>query len=158
MVCSAIGTEELSRLKVDRSTTADPGGGLSVSAILDAQSEIIDAIAAGTELRKTLDQVALIVERLKPTAICSIHLLDPDGLHLRHGGAPSLPDSYNDVIDGAEIGPAAGSCGTAAFLRTLVVVEDLTSDPRWVDYRAYAVPLGLRACWSLFWLLMRFLE
>jgi PAS domain S-box-containing protein len=148
MVCSAIGTEELSRLKVDRSTAADPGGGLSVSAILDAQSEIIDAIAAGTELRKTLDRVALIIERLTPPAICSIHLLDADGLHLRHGGAPSLPDSFNDIIDGAEIGPAAGSCGTAAFLRKRVVVEEIASDPLWVDYRAYAVPLGLRSCWS----------
>jgi signal transduction histidine kinase len=115
---------------------------------LDAQGEIIDAIAAGTELRKTLDQVALIIERLTPPAICSIHLLDPDGLHLRHGGAPSLPDSFNDIINGAEIGSAAGSCGTAAFLGKRIIVDDISSDPLWVDHRRYAEPLGLKACWS----------
>lgn len=138
----------MSRLKVDPSIAADPDGVLSPAAILDAQGEIIDAIASGTELHATLNTVALIIERLTPPAICTIHLLDPDGLHLRQGGAPSLPDSYNRVIDGAEIGPFAGSCGTAAFLRRLVIVEDIDSDPLWDDYRAYAAPLGLRACWS----------
>ena len=93
------------------------GAVLSPSAILDAQSEIIDAIAAGTELSTTLSNVVRIIEHLTPPAICTIHLLDPDGLHLREGGAPSLPDSFNAVIDGAEIGPCAGSCGTAAYRR-----------------------------------------
>ncbi|MDB5392788.1 MAG: signal transduction histidine kinase [Rhodospirillales bacterium] len=127
---------------------AGNGRVLSASAILDAQSEIIDAIAAGTELRRTLRRVALIIERLTPPALCSIHLLDPDGLHLRHGGAPSLPDSFNDFIDGAEIGLHAGSCGTAAFLRERMIVKDIASDPLWADFRAEALPLGLRACWS----------
>ena len=40
----------------------------------------------------------------------------PDGKHLRHGAAPSLPPPYTAAIDGAEIGPCAGSCGTAAYL------------------------------------------
>lgn len=72
---------------------------------MDAQSEIIDAIAGGTELRATLSNVALIVERMTAPAICTIHFLDSDGLHIRQGGAPSLPDSYNAIIDGLTIGP-----------------------------------------------------
>jgi PAS domain S-box-containing protein len=115
---------------------------------LDAQREIIDAIAEGTELRMTLRNVAAIIERLVPPAICTIHLLDPDGLHLREGGAPSLPDAYNAIIDGAEIGPSAGSCGTAAYRGERVIVEDIATDPLWDDYRFHALPLGLRACWS----------
>ena len=124
------------------------GSILSPLAILDAQSKIIDAIAAGTELSVTLHNVALIIERLTPPALCTIHLLDPDGLHLRQGGAPSLPDSFNAVIDGAEIGAFTGSCGTAAYRRRRVIVEDIANDPLWADYRAHALPLGLRACWS----------
>jgi len=121
---------------------------LSASAIADAQSEIIDAIATGTELGTTLCNVARIIERLTPPAICTVHLLDPDGLHLRQGGAPSLPDSFNALIDGAEIGPCAGSCGTAAYRRERVIVEDIATDPLWENHRARALPLGLRACWS----------
>jgi signal transduction histidine kinase len=138
----------LSQSKVDLSKAVADGRVLSHSAILDAQSEIIDAIAGGTELRTTLCNVALIIERLTPPALCTIHLLDPDGLHIRQGGAPSLPDSYNALIDGLKIGPCAGSCGTAAHRRRRVIVEDIATDPLWADYRAYALPLGLRACWS----------
>jgi PAS domain S-box-containing protein len=116
--------------------------------MLDAQSEIIDAIADGTELCTTLRNVALIVERLMPAAHCTIHLLDPDGLHLREGGAPSLPDSFNATIAGIEIGPGAGSCGTAAYRRQRVIVEDIATDPLWAGRNEFALSLGLRACWS----------
>jgi PAS domain S-box-containing protein len=138
----------LSKSKADISKAVHGGRVLSPSAVLDAQSEIIDAIAGGTQLRETLCNIALIVERLTAPAICTIHFLDPDGLHIRQGGAPSLPDSYNAVIDGLTIGPAAGSCGTAAYRRRRVIVEDIANDPLWADYRRYALPLGLKACWS----------
>ena len=78
----------------------------------------------------------------------SILLLDPDGRHLRHGAAPSLPASYCEAIDGAEIGPCAGSCGTAAYQAAPVFVSDIASDPLWADFREIALAHGLRACWS----------
>jgi PAS domain S-box-containing protein len=142
----ATGTRTVSQPKFD--PTKRQGDGLSPAAILDAQSEIIDAIAAGNELTDTLRSIALIIERLTPPALCTIHLLDPDGIHIRQGGAPSLPDSFNAAIAGAEIGPCAGSCGTAAWRRERVIVEDIATDPLWDDWRKYALPLGLHACWS----------
>jgi len=75
-------------------------------------------------------------------------LLDPDGIHLRDGAAPSLPATYTKAIDGAAIGPQAGSCGTAAFRREPVYVEDIETDPLWKDYKGIALAHGLRACWS----------
>jgi diguanylate cyclase (GGDEF)-like protein len=76
-------------------------------------------------------------------------LLDPDGVHTRVGGAPSLPAHFSAAIDGAAIGPRVGSCGTAMYERRLVVVEDIETDPLWADFRHLALPLGLRACWSV---------
>ena len=64
---------------------------------------------------------------------CSVLLLSEDRKHLRHGAAPSLPDSYRRAIDGAAIGPRAGSCGTAAFLKRPVIVTDIARDPLWAD-------------------------
>jgi signal transduction histidine kinase len=46
------------------------------------------------------------------------------------------------------IGERAGSCGTAAFRRAPVVVEDIETDPLWTDYRELARAHGLHACWS----------
>ena len=80
--------------------------------------------------------------------LTSILLLDADGRRLRHAAAPSLPKSYCDAIDGGEIGPEAGSCGTAAFLGHAVYVTDIATDQLWKDYRDIALEHGLRACWS----------
>jgi PAS domain S-box-containing protein len=75
-------------------------------------------------------------------------LLDADGRHLRHGAAPSLPPEYIRAVDGLAVGPEAGSCGTAAFRRAPVFVEDIATDALWVAHKDLALPHGLRACWS----------
>ena len=76
----------------------------------------------------------------------SILLLD--GTTLRHGAAPRLPRAYREAVDGSQIGPTAGSCGTAAFLGHPIYVSDIANDPLWENYRDLALPHGLRACWS----------
>jgi len=71
-----------------------------------------------------------------------------EGGRLKHGGAPSLPKAYIEAIDGVAIGPAVGSCGTAAYIGKQVIVSDIANDPLWKDYRDAALPHSLRACWS----------
>jgi PAS domain S-box-containing protein len=78
----------------------------------------------------------------------SVLILDEDGVTLRHGAAPHLPEAYCRLIDGERIGPAAGSCGTAAYRREQVIVRDIATDPLWANYREVAKPFGLAACWS----------
>ena len=112
------------------------------------QNRILEMIATGSPLRETLAALLLFVEHEVPELLCSILLLDADGVHLRHGAAPSLPEDYTRAIDGAAIGPRAGSCGTAAYLARQVVVSDIDTDPLWADYRALARAHRLRACWS----------
>jgi len=105
-------------------------------------------IATGAPLSDVLTSLVRIVERRVPGMLCSVLLLDDDGLHVRHGAAPSLPAEYVHAIDGQAIGPRNGSCGTAMFLRTQVIVTDILVDPLWTDYRDVAAQSGLRACWS----------
>jgi PAS domain S-box-containing protein len=112
------------------------------------QEDLLGGVASGRSLSATLEELCRIVESGAEKAMCSILLLDEDGVHVRHGAAPSLPEAFVRAVDGQKIGPSAGSCGTAAFRRERVVVEDIATDPLWADYRAVALPLGLRACWS----------
>ena len=122
---------------------------LPVVELLEVQGEIIDLMASGASLRETLSRIALLVEKLAPPALCSILLLKPDGHHLRPAAGPSLPAPYFDAIDGVEIGPCAGSCGTAAYRKEPVIVSDIANDPLWAGPRDFALSFGLRACWSL---------
>jgi len=80
--------------------------------------------------------------------LCSILVLSADGIHVKHGAAPSLPDAYVKAVNGAPIGPRNGSCGTAMYLKRPVVVTDVMTDPLWANYRHLAEICGLRACWS----------
>src|SRR3569623_504060 len=89
-----------------------------------------------------------MIEAQTPGMLCSILLLDPDGLHLRHAAAPSLPPEYIKGVDGSAISACAGSCGTAAYRREAVYVSDIAADPLWEHYKHLALPYGLRACWS----------
>ena len=119
-------------------------------AIRTAHNKVLELAIGDAPLETTLAELIRIVELTSQTGVLgSILLLDPDGKHVHIGAAPSLPPAYNAAIDGLEIGPCAGSCGTAAYLGAAVFVSDIANDPLWADYRAVALPNGLRACWSI---------
>jgi len=105
-------------------------------------------IAGGNPLSTALLAIVQAVEAEDSSMVCSILLLDADGERLLLGAAPSLPDFYNQAIHGVRIGPSTGSCGTAAFTGRRVIVEDIQTDPLWVDYKALAAEAGVEACWS----------
>ena len=114
--------------------------------LLAAEKRILEMVAKGDALPEILDSLCRLVEEQANDVLASILLLDGD--RLRHGGAPSLPKAYTDAINGAVIGPSAGSCGTAAYRGEPVIVEDIATDPLWADYRDLALRHSLRACWS----------
>jgi diguanylate cyclase (GGDEF)-like protein/PAS domain S-box-containing protein len=113
-----------------------------------AEHAILERIAKGEAASEVLDALCRAIEERIPGARCSILEVDEQGLHLRHLSAPSLPRRYVEAIDGAAIGEAAGSCGTAAHRREPVTVSDIRTDPLWREYRDVALRHGLRACWS----------
>ena len=114
--------------------------------ILHMQNAVLEMIAKGVSLSDTARELCLRVEAAMPRITASILSFDGNRLHTLAG--PSLPAHYSAAIDKLEAGPLAGSCGTAAYFGQAVAVRDIDSDPRWRDYRALALPLGFRACWS----------
>ncbi len=117
-------------------------------ALRASERQALERVVQGAALGEVLDALCRTVEELSGEFLASILLLDEDGLHLRHGAAPSLPAAYTRAIDGLQIGPRVGSCGTAAHRRTTIIVEDIATDPLWHDFREPALAHGLRACWS----------
>lgn len=118
-----------------------------VEALTAGQMRVMEMIAADAPLVDTLNVLLRGIEAQSPDMLCSVLLIDADN-RMRHCAAPTLPKEFTQAIDGAPIGPNAGSCGTAAFRRERVFVADIVHDPLWKDYRHLAAPHGLRACWS----------
>ncbi|MFZ2853366.1 MAG: diguanylate cyclase [Rhodocyclaceae bacterium] len=117
-------------------------------ALMVSSHHVLELIVGGAESPAVLDALCQRMESHLAGAWCSILLLDADGVHLRHGAGPSLPAEYMRAIDGLAIGPAAGSCGTAAFTGEQVIVEDVARSPLWTDFANLAGRFGLRSCWS----------
>ncbi|MDX2229141.1 MAG: ATP-binding protein [Leptolyngbyaceae cyanobacterium bins.349] len=121
----------------------------SMLALIEGQNQVLELIAQGKPLPMILDMLARLIEsQASETTYCSFLLVDADGKRLRHGAAPSLPKAYCQRIDGIEIGPEVGSCGTAAHHIASVIVEDIRLDPLWAAFRELALSHGLQACWS----------
>ncbi|MGK5021827.1 ATP-binding protein [Janthinobacterium lividum] len=112
------------------------------------QSALLEMVAKGAPLNPTLNQLLLLIESQSRGVLCSIMLLDDDGIHMHSATGPSLPPEYLTQLEGVAIGPGVGSCGTAMFRHEPVVVSDIMHDPLWAPYRELAAPFGLRACWS----------
>src|SRR3989441_1448788 len=117
---------------------------LSTEAVLDG----LKMILIGAPLNNVLTSIALLIEAHTPGALCSVFLLDEDGVHLRYAAAPTLSDDYRVATDGVCIGPHVGSCGAAAYLRQPVFVSDVLSHPHFANFRDLIARTGLRASWS----------
>ncbi|HZR17694.1 MAG TPA: GAF domain-containing protein [Verrucomicrobiae bacterium] len=117
-------------------------------ALVAGEKKLLEMIARGGALAPILEALCRYGEELSGNVLVSILLVSSDGKSLRHGAAPSLPESYIGAIDGGPIGPRSGSCGTAVYRKQPVIVSDIENDPLWVQYRHLALRHGLRACWS----------
>src|SRR6185436_11655419 len=117
-------------------------------ALLAAENQILEMVATGRPLAGILDGLCRLVDKLCDKSLASILLIDPNGRCLRRGAGPSFPEAFMAAVDGVEIGPSVGSCGTAAYRKEQVIVSDIATDPLWANYRELALANGLRSGWS----------
>jgi PAS domain-containing protein len=138
--------------KVDRyiGTTVDITERKRAEALFIGEKRLLEMIATGVALKEILHTLCLIIEDYRPRTLASVLLLRPDGLHLDSVAGPSLPKGWIQQMERLPIGPCAGSCGTAAYRGSPVIVSDIATDPLWAvpEHRAAALSHGLRASWS----------
>ena len=116
--------------------------------ILESENEILAAVAQGNPTSDVLNRIIVALEAISGDVIGSILELDKNKQQLRVLTAPNLPHAYNQSIDGIKIGDGVGSCGTAAYRGTPVVIEDVLNHPYWTEFKTIAEEHDLRACWS----------
>lgn len=112
-------------------------------------SDVKLMLLSKADLKSILDKILIWLEKQSGSEIyTSILLYNKETHQLFNGAAPSLPERYNQAINGIKAEASAGSCGTAAFYKKQVIVEDIVTDPLWANYKQYALKEGLQACWS----------
>ena len=129
---------------------AAPAADARSQALFAGQNRALQLLISGGSLEQVYEALVQTLEAdLDGQAVGGILVLDPDGKRLRHGAAPSLPNSYKRAIDGIEIGPDIGTCCAAASRNVVVVTVDIDNDPGWAKFKALPLALGLRAAWSM---------
>jgi signal transduction histidine kinase len=119
--------------------------------LLAGEKRVLEFIANRKPLPEVLNEICRFIEGLSPGVMSSILLLDEDGTRLWPTAAQSLPEAWTRAITPLAIGRSVGSCGSAAWDKEQVVVDDIAADCRWTGYPDLcdlALKCGLRACWS----------
>lgn len=118
--------------------------------LVACEKRLLEMIGQGLPLPRILETFCQLFDELSGDTMSAILLLNPASKTLRRAAGPNLPPAYRDgrAVD-LTPGPMAGSCGTAAFTREPVFVDDITTDPRWADYYTYQFSHGIRSSWSM---------
>lgn len=112
------------------------------------QTRILELLYLNRSLEEVCTAIVESIETVEEGLLCSILQLNSTAGTLHKIAAPSLPDFYNDAIDGMEIGDRVGSCGAAAFYKRRVVVADILNHPYWARAHRLIKKTELRSCWS----------
>ncbi len=118
--------------------------------LLEGEKHLLEMIATGVALQEILTTLCLTIEGYRDGTLASVLLLNQDGVHLDSVAGPNLSEGWTKQMEKLAIGPCAGSCGTAAYRGSPVIVSDIATDPLWEvpEHRASALRHGLRASWS----------
>jgi two-component system, sensor histidine kinase and response regulator len=119
------------------------------SRVIEEERRVLELIAKGCSLRQVLSALTAAIERMALDCYCTVLLLDDEGKRLWEGSGGSLPPAYMQGVNGLEIGPEVGACGTAAFRNETTIIEDIANDHRFAAARDFVLSFGLRACWSV---------
>lgn len=109
---------------------------------------LLELIAKAKPLEFILNEIIKTVEQKNSNMICSILLYNEKDNKLYKGAAPSLPEYYNEKLNGMLIGEKVGSCGAAAYLKQRIIVDDISTHENWKYAKNLAAKFDLRACWS----------
>jgi PAS domain S-box-containing protein len=117
--------------------------------LYSAEMRTLQMIAGGASLTDILNYVCTSIDFLISPSITTILLMDPDGKRLWPSAGPRVPHDWARAITPLAVTPEKGLCGTAAFLKTRVIVPDIATEPVWrEEYRDVALKNGIRAGWS----------
>jgi PAS domain S-box-containing protein len=112
---------------------------------------ILELITQDKPLKAIGNTIIETVETHFSDCIASILVLNKEQKTLHDLVSLNVPNDFSKLLEGLEIGPKAGSCGTAAFLKNEIIVSNIQTNILWEDYkdiRESAFKNEIKACWS----------
>lgn len=108
----------------------------------------IEAVTRKDSLGEKLTEICKLIENQIPGTFCLVMLANNDKSLLEGAAAPSLPDGFIGELGPVPIADGYGACGTAAWRKRPVIVDDVSTDARFDRSRPLLEKHQLNACWS----------
>ncbi|TDR80758.1 sensor domain-containing diguanylate cyclase [Paludibacterium purpuratum] len=116
--------------------------------LLTEENAVLEMIADSRPVNQIMHSICQMIESQLPDCMSAIMTLDRGGHTLSLAAGPSLPAAYAEQLAQLPIGPEVAACGTAAFWKRSIIVNDLSQSALWDSLGPQASLSGLRACWS----------
>ncbi|HID2649644.1 TPA: EAL domain-containing protein [Klebsiella pneumoniae] len=114
--------------------------------IRDMQRDVLSVLTSSMSFMQTGNYLCRRIQAMAPGVLVSV-------CHITHNrmcpwAAPDFPVEYGEYFNGMEIGEGVAGCGTAAYRKTPVMIDDIETHPFWALHRHIMIPHGLRSCWT----------
>ncbi len=113
---------------------------------LAVQNAVLERIATGEPLERTLSAICRLVESERPGVSCAILLLDPKQERLRLLADHELPPALRHSLESVPVNVRSAPCAAAVRLRKAVVIPDFATVRQWKRFARAALAAGFRAC------------
>ncbi|MCG8371583.1 MAG: diguanylate cyclase, partial [Proteobacteria bacterium] len=117
-------------------------------ALAHAQNKVLEMIAAGTPVDRTLRAICRFVEKTGPGLRAAVMLVDRNSRTMSVEQAPSLPESFGRHLDRVDVAAAGPTCGTAVHLKQDRITTSIADDEGWQAAQEEARHHGIGAAWS----------
>ncbi|WP_456276260.1 diguanylate cyclase domain-containing protein [Bacillus sp. AK128] len=117
--------------------------------ILQYQNQLLVKIATGAPYQEMITEFCMTVEKLMNGYYCTVLGYKEETNQLTLIAAPSLSSEFQQGLKSVDVGPNQGSCGTAAYYKKRVIVEDINTSPLWVTHKDLVLNENLHSCWSV---------
>jgi len=117
--------------------------------LVNAQKQALQLLAEGALLETVLEFLIGVVERESGGGmLAAITLLNEAGTRFQRGIGTSLPDAFNEMVNGVEVSSPIGLCARAVTRREPMAVNDFNQNTEWQAFAQFVAPYGLRSGWS----------
>jgi PAS domain S-box-containing protein len=100
--------------------------------LLAAEVELLERVVRGEALRQILDALSHHVEKLCNGSFCHILIVAAGNKHFEVGAGSSLPDTFNEFLEGRAIDRGGYDPYSLALLaKASILTEDYARDSRW---------------------------
>lgn len=114
--------------------------------IRDMQRDVLRALTSHMSFTDTGNYMCRRIQAMAPGVLVSVcHITDN---RMCPWAAPDFPGEYATYFGGMEIGEGVAGCGTAAYRKTPIMIDDMETHPFWESHRHVLIPHGLRSCWT----------